>query len=306
MDRIVVGVNGSPASTAAALWAAGEAAMRDIELTIVHVLATPPEPCSRMEWPTTPLPSEATNAVVAQGVDVVDQTLDAVARRIGRQPPRITSQLCFGPVVPTLWEFTQQGPQMIALGRHSRGNILRARMSSVTNEMLQTARCPVAVVPQNADSRVRARRAPVVVGIDRQPACQLAIAVAFDEAARRSAELVAVHAVPCSDSSGETHARGNAKNREAEYALTHALADWQLRYPNIVVRRLVTPHDPVQALLSHSRRAQLTVVGGGRHSSFGARPFSGVSSAVAQTCPIPLIVARRKPPGCQAETIGIR
>jgi hypothetical protein len=55
--------------------------------------------------------------------------------------------------------------------------------------------------------------------------------VAFDEAARRSAELFAVHAVPCSDSSGETHARGNAKNREAEYALTHALAYWQLRYP---------------------------------------------------------------------------
>ncbi len=130
--------------------------------------------------------------------------------------------------------------------------------------------------------------------------------MAFDEAARRTAELVAVHAVPCPDSSGETHARGNAKNREAEYALTHALAYWQLRYPNIVVRRLVTPHDPVEALLSASRGAQLTVVGGGRHSSFGAKPFGGVSSAVAQACPIPVIVARRKPHGCQAETIGIR
>jgi hypothetical protein len=40
MDRIVVGVDGSPASTAAAVWAAGEA-MRDIELTIVRVLAAP-------------------------------------------------------------------------------------------------------------------------------------------------------------------------------------------------------------------------------------------------------------------------
>ena len=304
MDRIVVGVDGSPASTAAAVWAAGEAAMRDIELIIVRVLAAPPEACIRMER-LTPLSSEPTNAVVAQGVDVVDHTLDAVAKGIGPQPPRITSQLCFGLVVPTLWEFTQQGAQMVALGRHSRGNTLRARMSSVTSEMLQTARCPVAVVPQNTVSRVRASRAPVVVGIDRQPACQLAIAVAFDEAARRTAELLAVHAVPCSDSSGETHARGMAKNREAEYALTHALAYWQLRYPNVVVRRLITPHDPVQALLSHSRRAQLTVVGGGRHRSFGARPFSGVSSAVAQTCPIPVIVARRKPPGYQAETIGI-
>jgi nucleotide-binding universal stress UspA family protein len=64
---------------------------------------------------------------------------------------------------------------------------------------------------------------------------------------------------------------------------------------------LVTPHDPVQALLSHSRHAQLTVVGGGRHLSLGANPSCGVSSAVAQACPIPVIVARRKPPGCQAE-----
>ena len=303
MDRIVVGVDGSPASTAAAVWAAGEAAMRDVELTIVHVLSVPTEMFTRMDRPTMPLPSDLTNAVVAQGVDVVDQTLAGVAKGIGRQPPRITSQLCFGPVVPTLWEFTQQGAQMIALGRHSRGNTVRAKVSSVTSEMVQTARCPVVVVPHNRASRVRVNRAQVVVGVDRQPASQLAVAVAFDEAARRTAELVAVHAVPCLDSSGETHARGNAENREAEYALTNALAYWQLRYPDVVVRRSVTPHDPVEALLSHSRRAQLTVVGGGR---FGAKPFGGLSSAVAQACTIPVIIVRRKPFGCQAETNGIR
>src|SRR4029077_6453524 len=149
--------------------------MRDIELTIVHVLGAP-EPCKGMDGAVTALPSDLTNAVVTQGVDVLDRTLDAVAKAIGR-PPRITSQLCIGPVVPTLWEFTQQGAQMIALGQNSRGNAVRA---------------------------------------------------------------------------------------------------------------------------------QLTVVGGGRHSSFGAKPFSGVSSAVARTCPTPVIVARRKPPGCQVETIDVR
>jgi nucleotide-binding universal stress UspA family protein len=291
MDRIVVGVDGSPASTAAAVWAAGEAAMRDVELTIVHVLSVP----------TTPVPSELANAVVAQGVDVVDRTRQTVAKGIGRQPARIASHLCFGPVVPTLWEFTQQGALMIALGRNNRGTALRAGSCSVASEMLQTARCPVALVPHDAVSRVQENGAQVVVGVDRQPASQLAIAAAFDEAARRTAELVAIHAVPCTGSSGETHARGNAKNREAEYALTHALAYWQLRYPNVVVRRLVTPRDPVEALLGHSWRAQLTVVGGGRHLSLGENPSCGVSSAVAQACPIPVIVARRKPPGCKAQ-----
>jgi nucleotide-binding universal stress UspA family protein len=41
MEQILVGVDGSSSSTAAAVWAAGEPAMRDIELTIVHVVASP-------------------------------------------------------------------------------------------------------------------------------------------------------------------------------------------------------------------------------------------------------------------------
>jgi hypothetical protein len=36
--------------------------------------------------------------------------------------------------------------------------------------------------------------APVVVGIDGSPASESATAIAFDEASRRDAELVAVHA----------------------------------------------------------------------------------------------------------------
>ena len=34
MNRIVSGVDGSPAATTAALWAAHEAAMRNVELTV--------------------------------------------------------------------------------------------------------------------------------------------------------------------------------------------------------------------------------------------------------------------------------
>jgi nucleotide-binding universal stress UspA family protein len=41
MKRILVGVDGSSSSTAAAVWATGEATMRDIELTVVHVVASP-------------------------------------------------------------------------------------------------------------------------------------------------------------------------------------------------------------------------------------------------------------------------
>jgi hypothetical protein len=84
----------------------------------------------------------------------------------------------------------------------------------------------------------------------------------------------------------------------------HALAGWQLRYPNVDVRRLVTRDDPVKTLLNHSRHAQLVVVGDGRRSSsVVVKPFDEVSSAVAQACRIPVIVGRRKPSVCQPETI---
>ncbi|MFL6085691.1 MAG: hypothetical protein ACJ74F_21360 [Mycobacterium sp.] len=60
----------------------------------------------------------------------------------------------------------------------------------------------------------------------------------------------------------------------------------------------------MKASLRLSRHAQLVVVGGGRRSRLVVKPFGGVSSAVAQACPIPVIVARRKPSVCQPETIG--
>src|SRR5882757_2487762 len=132
MDRIVVGVDGSPPSIAAAVWAAGEATMRDLELTIVHVVAASAKAPTHVEGPSTPLPSGYTNDLVAQGVDVNDRTLDAVAKGVDRQPPRITSLLCFGPVVPMLWEFTRHGAHMIVLGQHRQDSSRRAPLRSVT------------------------------------------------------------------------------------------------------------------------------------------------------------------------------
>jgi nucleotide-binding universal stress UspA family protein len=49
---ILVGVDGSPASKVAADWAARDAALRKVPLTLVHVLSPPVV----MSWPETPTP----------------------------------------------------------------------------------------------------------------------------------------------------------------------------------------------------------------------------------------------------------
>ena len=50
---ILVGVDGSPASKAATDWAARDAALRKVPLTLVHVLSPPVV----LSWPETPMPS---------------------------------------------------------------------------------------------------------------------------------------------------------------------------------------------------------------------------------------------------------
>jgi nucleotide-binding universal stress UspA family protein len=67
MNRIVVGVEGSPAAAAAARWAAREAAMRNAELTVVHVVHSAPEAFPEMAWPAIPLPPEIGKDELAQG-----------------------------------------------------------------------------------------------------------------------------------------------------------------------------------------------------------------------------------------------
>jgi nucleotide-binding universal stress UspA family protein len=97
MDRIVVGVDGSPAATAAARWAACEAAMRNVEMTIVHVLQSAAEVWLQSGWPAIPLPAEAGEDQLAQGQEILEDTLSVIAKTTGpRQPRSISTRVCIG------------------------------------------------------------------------------------------------------------------------------------------------------------------------------------------------------------------
>ena len=125
MNHIVIGVDGSPAATAAARWAACEAAMRDVELTIVHVLRSAPDALPLTGWPAIPLPAEVGEDQLAQGEKILDDTLEVIANTIGvRQPRSIASRVCIGAVVPTLSGFSHKGSQMIVVGRRAKGGYI--------------------------------------------------------------------------------------------------------------------------------------------------------------------------------------
>lgn len=284
MNHIVIGVDGSPAATAAARWAACEAAMRDVELTIVHVLRSAPDALPLTGWPAIPLPAEVGEDQLAQGEKILDDTLAVIAKTIGvRQPRSIASRVCIGAVVPTLSGFSHKGSQMIVVGRRGRGGIHRALLGSVSSGVLHNAHGPVAVVHDHASADPPSA-APVVVGVDGPPASESAIAIAFDEASRRGVDVVAVHGFEHADTS------------MAGALLEQKLAGWQERYPDVAVHRVITRDHPADALLDQSRRAQLVVVGSRGRGGLAGKVLGSVSAAVVQACRIPVIVAGRARP----------
>jgi nucleotide-binding universal stress UspA family protein len=294
MSGIVVGVDGSLAGTAAARWAAREAAMRDVGLTVVHAVRPTLGAWPGIAWPATALPPEFGEQEIGQGEKIIEDTLEVIAKTTGpRKPRHITSRLCFSAVVPTLMEFTEKA-QMIVVGRRGQGGLRRGVLGSASSAVVHTAHCPVAVIHHDAPCLIRPDQAPVVVGVDGSRVSELATAIAFEEASHRGVDLIALHAVGDRDSSADPCVSGQTPETAAEGLLADRLLAWQQRYPGVTVRRLINVSDPAPALLDQAQNAQLLVVGSRGRGAVAGKLLGSVSAAVVQASRTPLIVARRQ------------
>ena len=284
---IVVGVDGSAASTAAVRWAARRAAMSNTGLTLVHACPAVVPGSSLVDW-TGPTPAEVLRAQEEQAKLLLDDaatTAEDTADHLHVQTTAIA-----GAPVPGLLELSNDA-RMLVVGRRGRLSLAEVLLGSVSTAMIHRARCPVAVIHDEAPAEAASMDAPVVVGIDGSPASELATAIAFDEASWRGVDLVALHASYDSDPFGIHELEWAYIEPKANEALAERLAGWQERYPDVRVHRVVVAGRPAHHLIEEARTAQLVVVGS-HGGEFTGLQLGSVSSAVVQVTQRPVIVAR--------------
>jgi nucleotide-binding universal stress UspA family protein len=301
---IVVGVDGSEPSKVAVRWAAREATMRNLPLTLVTAIPQPifgsvaldPQAVRLLLDVQQCLKYQDDNA--RQTIDEAMKVVEDIAQDVGR--PEINSEVFYSAPVPTLVDLSKDA-QMVVVGSRGVSALRRGLFGSVSTGLVHHAHCPVAVIHDELLSRLRLNRLPVVVGVDGSPASELATAIAFDEASRRGVELVALHAWCDTDMSGIPSTEWSACQSTAQETLAERLAGWEERYPSVRVRRLVVWDRPARHLLEESESAQVVIVGSHGRGGYARMLLGSVSTAVVHAARTPVIVARANTNGLANE-----
>jgi nucleotide-binding universal stress UspA family protein len=285
---ILTGVDGSVQSDAAVSWAAHEASLCHESVTLVHVVQPvvvswpiSAEQAAVREWQ-----DENARHVIKHAREVLSATLDE------SNPPEVRTEVLYSHVVDALIGASKDA-RMIVVGSHGRGALGRFLLGSVSGGVLRHAHCPVAVIHADAAAAIDPT-APVVLGVDGSAASEAATAWAFGEASRRGVGLVAVHAWSDVGVFPILGMDWHEYRDQGDELLAERLAGWQEQYPDVPVRRRLLCDTPVRWLLEESERAQIVVVGSHGRGGFGGIPLGSVSSAIAQSAKVPVIVLRTR------------
>ena len=146
MQRVVVGVDGSDSSRRALAWALAEAELRKASVDIVHAWEPPlivgfgSLSGSAVELGGSPYEEQATllldEMIAAAATKELPAPIDAIAVR--------------GSASRALLE-TAKGADLIVVGSRGRGGFAGLLLGSVSQQVVQHARCPVVVVPPPRD-----------------------------------------------------------------------------------------------------------------------------------------------------------
>jgi nucleotide-binding universal stress UspA family protein len=266
IDQVLVGWDGSSPASEAARWAAGLTGVTALELVRVY-----DDVDVAMDWDVTGGTEEGTRVILER---------EAAALVAAFPDLRVSTSLLRGRRLATLQALTRPDALLVLGTARRRGARMRFRFS-LSARLAGTAAGPIVVVPEGSS----AAHGAVVVGVDGSRASRAAAALAADEAARRSVELVVLHAWA---EVLEWELRLPFDSRALpEYEAAHrrvlddAIEAIRAAHPGVPVRPLLVHDRPVGALLEAAAEASLLVVGQhGRIPEPGGPPGSVTHGAL--------------------------
>jgi nucleotide-binding universal stress UspA family protein len=257
---VVVGLDGSRESLAAADWAAREALRRGVPLRLVHAWEAASTEASTL--PELEAPRFWARRILRGAMDRLNERYPQVclsAEQIARPPADALVSAGAEAELLVLGSRAFSG-----IGGFLAGSVALATVAHVTGPvvLVRADETPESERVPDADG-VPSTRGPyreVVVGVDTAHPCEEVLAFAFESAALRSAQLRVVHAwqLPLALGPG---AQDVTAQEDAEQALAALLGPWREKYPTVKVREQVANDHPVQQLLHATTDSCLLVIG---------------------------------------------
>ncbi|MFW2380483.1 MAG: universal stress protein [Acidimicrobiales bacterium] len=283
-DRIVVGVDGSPASAAGLCWASRRLS-KDGELHVVHAF--------------TPI---AELAMAALQIDWVPLREEARQKLEGPWTEALTDcsfethLIDDDPADALLVAAERYGATTIVVGAHGTPLTHRRLLGGVTRKLLHGAKVPVVVVHRSRDEPDETVR-PIVACIGYGKAAEAAARWATDCAVSLNRPLELLHSVSNrpfypKDSAFETLSSHLGPGATVEWAQSNLdrLVERALeRHPDLVASTTIKKGSASQAIMNAGETAELVVLGNGMSNIIGPRAkhvltFGDFATAVVPTC----------------------
>lgn len=262
---VVAGVDGSQYAVTAAQWAAAEAGRCRVPLRLVAINDDP----ARAEY--------------------VDKALRDVTELCrARTESEVSGESIHGHPIQELLRYSERA-LLLVLGSRGHGRFANALLGSVSRAVATHASCPVVVIRGNP-----ATTGPVVVGVDGSPSSLQALHYAFEAAAHRGTDVIAVQAwteegllaVPLVPEDRDKI------QRDLDQALAGQVAEYREKCPSVAIRTVVRHGHPVATLNDTARDAQLLVVGHRGRGGFPGLFLGSVADGLLHHAVCPVMVVR--------------
>jgi nucleotide-binding universal stress UspA family protein len=141
MPGILVGVDGSPHAERALEWAAKEAALRHVPLTVLAVHTVP------AGWAGRGVAYPEDSELVRKTKAAAQELTDKVTARDGARPEAVTVEAVNGIPADVLVRASADA-DLVVLGARGGGGFASLLVGSVSSQVAHHAHCPVVIVPR--------------------------------------------------------------------------------------------------------------------------------------------------------------